>query len=109
MTTLVVDSSVAPKWYVPEAHEREARRLLIPDYVLIAPSMLQVELTNIALQKVRRGQITVLESRRLAAAAWTDIPVRIVDSVPIYAPPITSPNCFIRRSTTVSTPPLALR
>lgn len=44
--------------------------------------MLQVELTNIALQKVRRGQITVLESRRLAAAAWTDIPVRIVDSVP---------------------------
>jgi predicted nucleic acid-binding protein len=51
MTSLVVDSSVAIKWFVPELYSTEARRVL-DDYQtgslsFLAPDLINAELGNI--------------------------------------------------------------
>ncbi len=38
-TDFVVDAGVAIKWYVPEIHEREAKRFLDPTYMLHVPEL----------------------------------------------------------------------
>jgi predicted nucleic acid-binding protein len=40
MIKLVVDASVAAKWYVPEIHSDAAVRLLDPEIVLLAPDLI---------------------------------------------------------------------
>jgi predicted nucleic acid-binding protein len=58
MTAPVIDSSVAIKWYVPEAHATEALRLRNGSDPLHAPDFLEVELAAILWKKIRRGQMT---------------------------------------------------
>jgi predicted nucleic acid-binding protein len=55
MTSLVVDSSVAIKWFVPELYSTEARRVL-DDYQtgslsFLAPDLINAELGNIVWKK----------------------------------------------------------
>jgi predicted nucleic acid-binding protein len=58
MTALVIDSSVAIKWYVPEALAAEALRVRSGSDPLHAPDFLEVELAAILWKKIRRGQMT---------------------------------------------------
>jgi predicted nucleic acid-binding protein len=58
MTLYVVDSSVAIKWYVPEIHDAEARRLRAGGAALHAPDFLDVEMAAIVWKKLRRGDLT---------------------------------------------------
>jgi predicted nucleic acid-binding protein len=51
----VVDASVAVKWVLDEAHSTEARRLLLPEYVLMAPELLPTEVGNVLWKRVRRS------------------------------------------------------
>lgn len=65
MTTLVVDSSVLPKWWFNEVHRDEALLLLGRDITLLAPDILVPELLNMLVQKRRRGASEEVVSRAL--------------------------------------------
>jgi predicted nucleic acid-binding protein len=59
MTTLVVDTSVAAKWFFAfsEEHAQVTLRLLNPAYDLHAPDFLLVELDNLLRKRVRGKMI----------------------------------------------------
>jgi predicted nucleic acid-binding protein len=66
LTCLVVDASVVIKWHVTEVHTDAALRLLGDDGpVLHVPDLVFSELGNILWKKVRRGDLTVYEARRI--------------------------------------------
>jgi predicted nucleic acid-binding protein len=50
---LVVDAGVAIKWYIPELHEAEAKRLLAPTCTLHVPELFFPEFGSIVWKKVR--------------------------------------------------------
>jgi predicted nucleic acid-binding protein len=54
---LVIDASVAIKWFAPELLSAEAERLLDVDDALFAPDLLLVERGNIIWKKVRLGEL----------------------------------------------------
>ena len=66
MTEYVVDASVAIKWFVPEILEAEAKRWLDPFHILYAPDLLPSEFGNILWKKVRRGELSEAEAKRIA-------------------------------------------
>ena len=57
MSVLVVDASVAAKWFLDEVHSNESRRLLGPGYELHAPDFILLELDNVFCQRTRRGDL----------------------------------------------------
>jgi predicted nucleic acid-binding protein len=67
---VVVDASVAVKWFVDEgtASDRAARRLLLAGHDLIAPSLLLSEVQNVMWKKLRAGQVTEEQGRLVAAS-----------------------------------------
>lgn len=52
---IVVDTSVAVKWFVAEEETRDAFALL--SRAIVAPDLLQVELGHVLTKKVRRGEM----------------------------------------------------
>jgi predicted nucleic acid-binding protein len=69
-TPLVVDASVALKWYVVEQESERAERLLHGSFRLHAPSLLKLELANALSENVRRQIIT--EAQALFAFSGAD-------------------------------------
>lgn len=70
MTRLVVDASVAIKWYVPEVHSEAAARILdaLPGGVrLEVPDLFFPECGNILWKKVRVGEIGRAAAAQIAA------------------------------------------
>ncbi len=69
MDTLVVDSSVVIKWFVPEPYSTEARRILktyqTGSLTLLAPDLLSAEVGNIVWKKHRIQGITADEARTI--------------------------------------------
>lgn len=59
---IVVDASVAAKWFLPEPDAAIARTFLDPGHDLRAPELLLVECVNVLWVKQRRGIITALET-----------------------------------------------
>lgn len=59
---LVVDASVAVKWYLPEVHSLRAGRLLDPRFSLVAPDLIRLEVGNVLEQRVRRHELTFEEA-----------------------------------------------
>lgn len=57
MSGLVVDASVAVKWFVPEAHSGHAVMLLRADRELLAPDLIWVEVGNVLWKKWRAGEL----------------------------------------------------
>jgi predicted nucleic acid-binding protein len=85
MTTFVVDASVAAKWFFPEEHSTESRRLLSRRHTLIAPDLIWSELANIVWKRVRRRELEPHEATKLI----TDIirlPLQIAPTQPLVAP-----------------------
>lgn len=58
MTVYVVDSSVAIKWYVPEALQTEALRLRASGVPVHTPDFANVEMAAILWKKLRKGELT---------------------------------------------------
>jgi predicted nucleic acid-binding protein len=62
---IVVDASVAIKWFVPEVQSEFAIKLLSGKYQLHAPELLLPEFGNIIWKKYRSGQITSDEANEI--------------------------------------------
>jgi predicted nucleic acid-binding protein len=56
--TLVVDASVACKWFVADIDTGAAEALVTGGHMLLAPDLIVPELCNVAWLKLRRGEIT---------------------------------------------------
>jgi predicted nucleic acid-binding protein len=65
---IVVDASVAVKWFVAEEGHINALRLLEQDQVLIAPDLIFSEVGNVFWKKMRRGEATLEQSERACRA-----------------------------------------
>jgi predicted nucleic acid-binding protein len=61
----VVDASVCIKWYIPEAYEQEATKLLQAGHSFHAPELILPEVSSIIWKKVRRAEITPREGNRI--------------------------------------------
>ncbi len=65
MTYLVVDASVAVKWFLREVHAEAAMRILDPNHELIAPDRIWAEFGNVLWKRRRRGEITLTTARAI--------------------------------------------
>jgi predicted nucleic acid-binding protein len=65
VTRVVVDASVAVKWFLPEELSADASTLLAADYRLLAPDLLWVELANALWKKHRRRELDVRTASRV--------------------------------------------
>jgi len=65
---ICVDSSVAAKWLLREPHSQEARALLRTQLehrqIIVAPSLLTIEVANILRQRIRAGALTPQQAYR---------------------------------------------
>jgi predicted nucleic acid-binding protein len=61
--TLVIDTSVAIKWVVPEAGSDAADLLLAGDHTLEAPELLATEAANTLWKKSVRGELSARQAR----------------------------------------------
>ena len=66
--TVVVNASVAVKWYVKEVHDEEAELLLNGAFDLHAPELAIPEFGNIIWKKCRNGQISNGDARKITEA-----------------------------------------
>lgn len=65
---MIIDASVAVKWFAIEAFHDEARALLAGPEPLLAPDILAVEVANALSVKVGRGELDESETVRAVAA-----------------------------------------
>jgi predicted nucleic acid-binding protein len=67
VTRLVVDASVALKWFLPEPLGDAALSLLDEEVTLLAPGLLAIEVANALWKRHRRHQLEASEARRILA------------------------------------------
>jgi predicted nucleic acid-binding protein len=65
---VIVDASVAVKWFVHEPLHDEARALLLGSEPILAPDILAVEVANALWVKARRGDLDQATAQRAIAA-----------------------------------------
>ena len=64
--TLVVDASVALKWYLVESGAESARQILADDDRLVAPELVVAEVCNACWLACRRGEISAVQQAQIA-------------------------------------------
>ena len=57
MSTVVIDASVAVKWFLPEPHADAARRLLNRKRTFLAPDLIWAEVGNVLWKRVQRAEL----------------------------------------------------
>ena len=73
--SLVVDASVAIKWYLPEIHADAAIRCLDEKYNLLVPDLFLAEFGSILWKKCRIGEITHADALVIFSAIGR-VPIR---------------------------------
>ncbi len=66
---IVVDASVAVKWFLPESDSDQATALLVSGRKLFAPELVRVEVASAITRRVRLGELAVPYARA-ACAVW---------------------------------------
>jgi predicted nucleic acid-binding protein len=84
LTRLVVDASVAVKWFLPEAHTEAARRALGEDHELLAPDLIAAEFGNALWKRWRRGEMDGSKAAGMLRD-FTRAPIEIVPSSVLMA------------------------
>ncbi len=56
--SLVIDASIACKWFIDEEDSPQAQMILDGDQILLAPDLIVPEVCNAVWKKVRAGQFT---------------------------------------------------
>jgi predicted nucleic acid-binding protein len=82
MKTMVVDASVAAKWFFPEEHSPAALRLLTGRRGLTAPDLLVAEFGNLIWKRVRRREVTPEEATSIIRD-FLRLPLTLISSVPL--------------------------
>lgn len=85
MKTLVVDASVAAKWFLPEPDAAAAVQLLDGRRRLVAPDLIRTEGGNIAWKLHARGVLDMEEACEMTEA-FLSMPLDIHDSTYLLAP-----------------------
>ena len=67
MSRLVVDASIALKWFFDEGDRAEARSLLTSGADLLSPALVQAEVANALWKKRRTGAVTVEDAIDICA------------------------------------------
>jgi predicted nucleic acid-binding protein len=83
---LVVDTSVAVKWYVPEPGAASAARLLGLGDELLAPDFLLAEFANVLWKKVARKELESSEAATILDAFLHTPPIELSPTLPILRP-----------------------
>lgn len=65
---IVVDASIAIKWYLPEVYDTKALRLLSGHYILLVPDLLFPEVGSILRKRIRSGEMTDTEGEAVLQA-----------------------------------------
>ncbi len=78
--SLVVDASVAIKWYVPEPGSTAAQSILESNRLLVAPDLLVAEIGDILWKRVRRGMTARSDAEIIAQAFLGESRVTLVSS-----------------------------
>ena len=76
MTRIVVDASVAVKWFLPEDHSKEALRLLDERRELLAPDLIWAEVGNVLWKRWRGGELAA-ENARIILQDFRKLPLLI--------------------------------
>jgi predicted nucleic acid-binding protein len=58
VSAVVVDASVAVKWFFPEPHAHAARRVLGDRHTLLAPDLIWAEVGNVLWKRCQRAEVT---------------------------------------------------
>ena len=66
---IVVDASIAAKWYLNEPGSEEASALLMSASILIAPALVRIEVNGAILRRYRQGLLS-LERAKEACDLW---------------------------------------
>jgi predicted nucleic acid-binding protein len=66
---IVVDASIAAKWYLNEPGSEEAAAILTSDSVLLAPALIRLEVNGAIIRRYREGKLS-LERAREACELW---------------------------------------
>lgn len=69
MKPLVVDASVAAKWFLPEADAERAQILLNGRFTLLAPDLLWTEVASVIWKYARKSIITRIEAETMVRQA----------------------------------------
>jgi len=85
MRTLVVDASVAAKWFLPEPDAAAALRLLGGRRRLAAPDLIRSEMGNVVWKLHARGVLNTDEARDMVEH-FLSMPLEIHDSTYLLAP-----------------------
>jgi predicted nucleic acid-binding protein len=85
MSTLVVDTSVAAKWFLPEPDAPAALQLLDSRYHLAAPDLIRSEVGNLVWKLHARGVIDADEASDMIEH-FLSMPLEIHDSTFLLAP-----------------------
>ena len=79
---IVVDASIAAKWYLHEPGSDEAARLLTSNAILIAPALIRIEVNAAIIRRYREGRLSK-ELASDAAELWeADLAVGSIRLVP---------------------------
>ncbi|MBX6377531.1 MAG: type II toxin-antitoxin system VapC family toxin [Clostridia bacterium] len=79
---IVVDASVAAKWYVPESGSDRAAVVLSSVERRVAPDLLAVELASVLWKKARRGELEKAEAKEILDAFLASGPVELLPFLP---------------------------
>jgi predicted nucleic acid-binding protein len=96
MNQIVVDASVAAKWYLPEVHSRQAMLLLEEDFQLFVPDLLFPEIGNLLWKRVIREELSPEKSLEIITALES-VPLQVWESRPLI-PAALDIACRIQRT-----------
>ena len=85
MSVFVVDASVGLKWFLPEIHHADARRLQAAGFQLHVPTLFDVEIGNILWKKLQRHELTRAEADAILAQL-PRLPLIRHDEAPLLVP-----------------------
>ena len=83
LSRVVVDASVAIKWFVPEVHAVAARRLLQEGMTLLAPDLIWAEVANALWRKWREKELSA-ETVQEILTDFRRFPLRIQSGESLY-------------------------
>jgi predicted nucleic acid-binding protein len=79
---IVVDASIAAKWYLHEAGSAEAADILTSATPLLAPALIRVEVTGAIIRRYREGLLSLGRAKEACELWDTDLAGGAVQLVP---------------------------